>query len=129
MNKLGVYDLFGENNEARKDFYNWCKNNDEFCEYDLEHLEIELYMPAMDNTEKYFHFHRGNILDWLESEGYYIGTPLRGEFKFVTVCHFNSKGNVSQKPLYSNSGVKSRTRALELGVIKCIDNFEKSKIK
>jgi hypothetical protein len=121
MNKVGIYHLFGENKEAKKEFYNWCKINDEFCDYDLE---TELFMPVIDNTEKYIHFHKGNILDWLESLGYYIGLPLRGEFKFVTVLHFNFKGNVSQKPLYSNSGVKSRTIAAELGIIKAINNYE-----
>lgn len=128
INKLGIYHLFGENNKSKRKFYNWCKHNDEFCEYDLEHLEIDLFTPTLDNTDKYFHFHRGNVLDWLESVGYYIGIPLRGKFKYVTVVHFNFKGNVSQKPIYSNSGVKERNRALELGVIKAIINYE-NKIK
>lgn len=128
-NKVGVYHLFGESIKSKKEFFYWCKNNDEFCDYDLEHLEIDLFTPTINNTDRYVHFHRGNILDWLESIGYYIGTPLRGEFKFVTVVHFNSKGNVSQRPIYSNSGVKSRNRALELGVIKSIEHYENTSIQ
>lgn len=124
-NNVGIYELFGANEKAKKKFYNWCKDNDEFCEYDVEHIEIDLWVPVVGNADRYFHFHRGNILDWLESEGYYIGLPLRAEFKYITVLHRNTKGNVHQRPLYSNSGVKSRNRAIELGVQKAIEHLEK----
>lgn len=124
-NYIGLYNLFGDNNESKKAFLEWCKDNDELCEYDIERIAIDLYAPVVDNSDRYFHFHKGNILDWLESCGYYIGLPLRGRFKYVTVVHFNSQGNVNQKPLYSNSGVKDRNRALELGVIRAIEAYDK----
>lgn len=124
-NYVGVYNLFGENELSKKKFFEWCKTNEDFCEYDIDRLEADLYMPVVENTQRYFHFHIGNILDWLESEGYYIGLPLRGEFRYVTVVHYDYQGNVKQKPLYSNSGVKNRNRALELGVKKAIEHLEK----
>lgn len=126
-NELGIYHLFGENEEAKRKFYNWCENNEELCEYDLEQIAIDLEMPVLDNMSKYIHFHLGSILDWLESIGYYIGIPLRGKFKYVTVVHFNYKGNVNQRPIYSNRGVKLRSRAIELGIIKSIEHYNKSK--
>ena len=125
-NNLGLYHIFGENKKAKMLFYNWCKDSEELCEYDIEQIENDLFIPCINNLDRYFHFHTGNILDFLESIGYYIGLPLRGEFKYVTVVHKNIKGNVSQRPLYSNSGVKSRTRALELGCIQAINDLEKS---
>lgn len=123
-NKIGIYHLFGENEKAKKEFFKWVKNSGEFCQYDMEHIEIDLYLPSVNNTKRYFNFSAGNILDWLETKGYYIGIPLRGEFKYVTVVHFNSNGNVSQKPIYSNSGVKSRNRAIELGVVRAVNDLE-----
>lgn len=126
-NSIGVYHLFGNNDSIRREFYMWCKRNDDFCDYDLDHLGIELTMPTINNTYKYFHFSMFNILDWLESLGYYIGIPLRGEFKFVSVVHLNTKGNVNQRPIYSNSGVKTRNRAYELGVINAIKHYVENK--
>jgi hypothetical protein len=124
-NTLGIYELFGENQKSKELFLNWCRKDDDFCDYDVEKIEIDLYTPSTDNSEMYFHFHYGNILDWLEHQGYFIGLPLRGEFKFITVVHVNAHGNTHQKPLYSNSGVTNRTRALELGVINAINDLEK----
>lgn len=129
-NYVGLYDLFGDNKLSKKKFLEWCKDNDELCEYDIERIGIDLYAPVVDNSDRYFHFHKGNILDWLESEGYYIGLPLRGKFKYVTVVHYKDPDpmfipNVHQKPLYNNSGVKSRNRALELGVTRAITALEK----
>lgn len=128
-NNVGLYTLFGDNIKAKKLFAEWCKNNDGLCDYDLEHILVDLSIPTINNTDRYFHFHKGNILDWLEEQGYYIGVPLRGKFKYVTVVHKNEKGNVSQKPLYSNSGVRGRNRALELGVQKSIEDLEKQLTK
>lgn len=124
-NKLGIYNLFGENTKAKREFANWCKDNNEICEYDYEKIELDLYLPTLDNTDKYYHFHKGNILDWLESVGYYIGFPLRGKFKYVTVVHYRDSVSVNKKPIYSNSGVVSRNRALDLGVTRAINNYEK----
>jgi len=129
-NTLGIYNLFGENNKSKMLFYNWCKDSDEFCEYDVEMLENDLFIPSINTSNQYFHFHRGNILDFLESKGYYIGLPLRGEYKYVTCCYFKDPSDIKTKsvrrPFYNNSGIVGRTRALEIGVIKCIEHLEKT---
>lgn len=65
-NKIGVYQLFGENIKAKRLFYDWCKNCEELCEYDVEQIENDLVLPCIGNTEKYIYFSSGNILDWLE---------------------------------------------------------------
>jgi|SRR6478736_3089617 len=120
----GIYHLFGENTKAKKDFYNWFKEQDDCCEYDLENLGIELNMPAINNVQKYIYLDKGNILDYLESKGYYIGIPIRSKFKFVTCCYYK-RGLLAGRPFYNNSGVKERIRALELGIEKCINELEK----
>ncbi len=129
-NSLGIYNLFGENTKAKHIFYNWCKESEQFCEYDLDLLGVNLSMPCINNSEMYFHFHTGNILDFLESKGYYIGLPLRGEYKYVTCCYFKeddgSKYPSVRKPFYNNSGIVGRTEALEIGVKKCIEHLEKT---
>lgn len=126
-NNVGIYKLFGDNKKVKILFADWCKKNEELCEYDLEHILIDLEMPCINNTDRYFHFHKGNILDFLEKNGYYIGLPLRGEFKFVTCCYF--KGEKSKNvgmPFYNNSGIKDRNIALEKGIQKCIEHLEKN---
>ena len=124
-NNLGLKAMFGDNIESIKLFLNWCKDNDEICEYDLEHIEIALVLGAVNNSEMFFHFHTGNILDFLESKGYFIGLPLRGRYKYVTCCYFKEKDTISAKrPFYNNSGIVGRTKALEIGVKKCIEHLE-----
>lgn len=124
-NKINVRTLFGDNTKSMKLFYDWCINNDEFCDYDLEHLENDLFLGSLSG-ENYFHFHKGNILNFLEKYNYYIGIPIRGHFKYVTVVQFKSKKLSIGKPIYSNSGVKDRNRALELGIINAINQLEKN---
>lgn len=123
-NEINVREMFNDNTKVIKHFLNWCKKSEELCEYDYEHLCIALSLGALDKSLELVHFHKGNILDYLEEQGYYIGLPLRGEFKYVTVVHYNSKGNVNQRPLYSNSGVKNRNRALVLGIQRAIEDLE-----
>lgn len=123
-NDIGLCALFGVNMKSKQLFYKWCQECKDLCEYDRENIEIDLFVPCINNLQRYFHFNHGNILDWLEEQGYYIGLPLRGNFKYVTVVHKNTKGDVNQTPIYSNSGVKSRTRALELGVMRAIEDLE-----
>jgi len=126
-NSVGLRDMFGENIKSINFFVDWCDSNDEFCEYDVEHIKMSLALGGTNNSEMFFHFHTGNILDFLESRGYYIGLPLRGEYKYVTCCYF--KGEKSKKvgmPFYNNSGIVGRTKALEIGVKKCIEHLEKN---
>lgn len=126
-NNVGLYAMFGENKKVKMLFYNWCKTNGEFCNYDIEQIETDLFLPCINNLDKYVHFHTGNILDFLESKGYYIGLPLRGEYKYVTCCYFkdNKYPNVGM-PFYNNLGIIGRTKALEIGVKKCIKHLEKN---
>ena len=127
-NSVGLRNMFGENIKAIHLFIDWCRENDELCDYDLEHIEFTLALGATNNSEMFFHFHTGNILDFLESKGFYIGLPLRGEYKYVTCCYFKeddgSKFPHVNRPFYNNSGIVGRTRALEIGVKKCIEHLE-----
>lgn len=127
-NSVGLRAMFGENIKSMKLFVDWCDSNDEFCEYDVEHIKMSLALGGINNSEMFFHFHTGNILDFLESKGYYIGLPLRGEYKYVTCCYFKeddgSKFPSVRRPFYNNSGIVGRTRALEIGVKKCIEHLE-----
>lgn len=124
-NDLGIYHLFGENKKVKHLFYNWCKGNDEFCEWDIENIENDLYIPCVNTSEKYIYFSHGNILDFLEEQGYYIGLPLRGKFKFVTCCYFKcEKSTRVGAPFYNNSGITGRTKALEIGIMKCLSHLE-----
>lgn len=120
----GLYHLFSENTKAKKDFYNWFKEQEDCCEYDLEILENDLFLPAIDTSKKYIYLDKGNILDYLESKGYYIGIPIRSKFKLVTCCYYK-RGLLAGRHFYNNSGVKERIRALELGIEKCINELEK----
>ena len=67
-NNLGLRDMFGDNIKTIHLFIDWCRENDELCDYDLEHIEIALGLGAINNSEMFFHFHTGNILDFLESQ-------------------------------------------------------------
>lgn len=125
-NNVGLYALFGDNKKAKILFYDWCKNNEELCEYDIEQIENDLFIPCINNLDKYFYFNKGNILDFLESKGYYIGLPLRGHFKYVTCCYQVKEYPTVGRPFYNNSGIVGRTKALEIGVKKCIEHLEKT---
>jgi hypothetical protein len=125
-NNLRLRAMFGDNLKSIKLFLDWCETNDELCEYDLEHIQISLALGANNNSEMFFHFHTGNILDFLEEKGYYIGLPLRGEYKYVTCCYQVKEFPTVGRPFYNNSGIVGRTKALEIGVKKCIEHLEKS---
>lgn len=125
-NNLGLSAMFGENKKSIRLFIEYCENSDELCEYDLEHIKIALALGAINNSEMFFHFHTGNILDFLESKGYYIGLPLRGQFKYVTCCYQVKEFPTVGRPFYNNSGIIGRTKALEIGVKKCIEHLEKN---
>ena len=125
-NSVGLRAMFGDNIKSMKLFVDWCENNDEFCEYDVEHIKFSLSLGGTNNSEMFFHFHTGNILDFLESKGYYIGLPLRGHFKYVTCCYQVKEYPTVGRPFYNNSGIIGRTKALEIGVKKCIEHLEKT---
>lgn len=129
-NSGSIYELFGDNINAKKEFYEHCKNSDQLCDYDLERIAFELGFPTSYSTESYVHFSYGNVLDWLESKGYYIFYTVRDHFdKFVPVVHF--KGDYccvqSKTKIFSNGGEKTRLQAIEKGIEKAIEHYEKQK--
>lgn len=123
-NEMNLREMFNSNYKVMKLFLDYCKDNDNLCEYDLEHITMSLALGDC-GVDRYFHFHTGNVLDWLESYGYYIGTPIRGNFKYVTVVQYKGEEDIRiGRPIYSNSGVVSRDRAIYLGVSAAIKDLE-----
>lgn len=124
-NSMNIRELFNNNIKSIKHFLNWCKESQELCEYDYENLCVALELGATNKAVELFHFHTGNVLDYLEENGYYISLPVRGKFKYVTVVFSTANGETAhQRPLYNNSGVKDRNRALMLGVQRAIEDLE-----
>lgn len=123
--KVGIFHLFGENKKARKAFWDYCSTSDEFCEYDLELLEIKLGIPVIDNTDEFVHFHTGNIIDWLQIKGYFIAMKISNSLKYVPVV-YHAKDNQKPYPLYHNAGMADRLRAWETAVAKAIDHLEQN---
>jgi len=128
MNNKGIYHLFEGKKKAAKLFLDWCETSEELCEYDFERLKDALFFPIIDNLEEFIHLNTGNILDFLEENGYYISLPVRGEFKYVTVVHIKTildNAVTSSTKLFSNSGVKSRVKAVYRGIEKSLEHLEK----
>lgn len=117
----GIYHLFGGNKKAKLDFYNWCKDNEELCPYDLELLENDLFLPALDSTQKYVYLNKGNLLDWLESKGYYIELRVNNK-KFHSVVKYN-EDKISYT--YTSEYMK-RVPAIEASIKKSIEHYEKN---
>ncbi|MDC7248495.1 MAG: hypothetical protein PQJ49_01060 [Sphaerochaetaceae bacterium] len=125
-NQVGLRSLFGENHKAIRLFIDWCRECDELCEYDYEHICISLELGAIDNTPKFFHFHTGNIITFLEEQDYYIGTmPRLSDLNYVGIVHYAPEGVEVQKPIYWGLGVKDRYSCLELAVTAAINHLEK----
>jgi len=121
---MGLYHLFGENKKAKEDFYNWYKNSGEACDYDLEHLENNLLFAFIDNTDQYVHFSNANILDWLEENDYYVGIKPNKSLNYATTV-YKANNKIKPFPLYSNSDVKGRRNALNVGITKAIEDYGK----
>ena len=117
-NNIGVYHLFEGLDKVRKEFHSWCKESGEFCEYDLDILENVLYLPVIGNTEKFIHFHKGNILDFVESKGWYINVlqclPGKGYFEV-------SKDNTMEIAAFSNGRKEAELDAIRI----CLELIEK----
>ena len=125
INEVGVHQLFGDNKKARRAFYDWCKASGEFCEYDLEILGMELGVPFCNNTEKYVHFHKGNLIDWLEQQGYFITMKISNSLKYAPVV-YHTQGSNRPFPFYHNAGMNSRIKAWEKAIEKAIDHLEQN---
>jgi len=57
----GIYHLFGENKKAKKDFFNYWKEQGDCCDYDLEILETDLFFPSIGNTQRYLYLDKGSL--------------------------------------------------------------------
>lgn len=117
-NNIGIYHLFEGCENTKKKFLEWCKNNDELCDYDLEHIEIDLYMPAINNTDRYFHFHKGNLIDFIEDSGFYFDL-IRSSRDEGTVHIKNIGGSIIRFTFD-----KGKEKAIQEAVKKCLKLIE-----
>ena len=118
-NEINVKELFSNNTKVIQDFLQWCKDNDELCEYDLENLALSLELGAQNVATKLFHFHKGNILDYLEEKGYRIGIFPMTSRKWVMETYYND----CFVPINHSNHV-SRNEAIMQGVKYSIEHYE-----
>lgn len=121
-NDLNIFELFKGCPNTRLAFFRWCKNSSEFSEDDIEHLENHFLFPTLGSFRTY----QNDLLDFLEENNYYVGTPLRSNFKYVTVVHKKEDNYVNNSTLiFSNSGFIDRLKSSYRGVEKSLENLEK----
>ncbi len=128
IDRLGMYNLFYKLDRCKILFIEWCKKNDSFCEYDIEKIGIDLYNPVIGEISEYIHSQRGNILDFLEEQGYFISIKVKKDFKFGVTVHKNHDyREVSRNTLvFSNSKSYSRDRAYLIGISESLIDLEKN---
>ena len=104
---MNIRDLFRDCPKTSKSFFNYCVDNKELCE-----LEVDLFaeISTRSNFTKYVYLNNGTLFDYLESRGllitYKINTlPIP---KFIPVVYQKGKGF----PIYTRKGCKSREEAL-----------------
>ena len=109
---MSIKELFKDFPNSAKNYYEWCKNNDELCELDLEILEINLFceLSSQNTFQKYVYLNNGTLFDWMEEMGIYVTYKIKMKPtpKFISVVY--KRG--SNYPIYSNKGVNSREEAL-----------------
>ena len=102
----------------------WCKDNGELCELDLERLEIDLFceLNSQDTFQKYVYLNNGTLFDWMEEMGIYVTYKIKMKPtpKFISVVYKSG----SNYPIYSNNGVESREKALFHGFRNAIKYVE-----
>lgn len=123
-NTIVVYNIFKNCDRVKKDFNEWVKDSEVFSDYDLERLEIDLYFPFQDNSDRCFYLHKGILLGYLESKGYYICYNVTGKFKYVSCFYFKSDETEITDTLYSQSGFEDSQEALEKAVTSAIKHLE-----
>ena len=118
-------ELFKDFPNSSKKFYEWCKDNGELCELDLERLEIDLFceLSSQNTFQKYVYLNNGTLFDWLEEMGIYVTYKIKMKPapKFISVVYKSG----SNYPIYSNKGVESREKVLFHGfrnAIKYVEN-------
>lgn len=121
-NCVGIYTLFGDNEKSKELFINWCEHNEEFCEFDIDRIASDLYLPATDNSEMYFHFHRGNLLDFLEEQGYFIQLEVSLQFNYSATVYTKIEG--IRMPIFFNGFYEDRNKHYEKAVSAAINHLE-----
>ena len=120
-----IKELFKGCPKTSQSFFNYCVDNGELCELDIEYLEINLFgeITAQNNFVKYLYLNNGTLFDWLEEMGIYVTYKIKMKPapKFISVVYKSG----SNYPIYSNNGVNSREKALFHGfrnAIKYVEN-------
>ena len=123
-----IKELFKGCPKTSQSFFNYCVDNEELCELDIEYLEIDLFgeITAQNNFTKYLYLNEGSLFDYLESRGLLITYKIKTlpTPKFIPVVYQKSKGF----PIYTRKGCKSREEALynafRNGILKIENNNE-----
>lgn len=121
-NTVGLYHLFGDKEKSKELFLEWCETCGDLCEWDIDRIASDLYLPATDNSERYFHFHRGNILDFLEEQGYYISLEVSRGFDFNSTVYLREI--MSRTALYTAVNEETRNIAYECAIRYSIKHLE-----
>ena len=123
---MSIKELFKDFPNSSKKFYEWCKDNGELCELDLEILEINLFceLSSQNTFQKYVYLNNGTLFDWMEEMGIYVTYKIKMKPapKFISVVYKSG----SNYPIYSNNGVNSREKALFHGFRNGILEIEKN---
>lgn len=121
---MSIKELFKDFPNSSKKFYEWCKDNGELCELDLERLEIDLFceLSSQNTFQKYIYLNNGTLFDWMEEMGIYVTYKIKMEPtpKFISVVYKSG----SNYPIYSNKGVESREKVLFNGFRNAIKYVE-----
>ena len=126
-----IKELFKGCPKTSQSFFNYCVDNGELCELDIEYLEINLFgeITAQNNFVKYLYLNNGTLFDWLEEMGIYVTYKIKMKPapKFISVVYKSG----SNYPIYSNKGVESREEALynafRNGILEIEKNNERSR--
>ena len=121
---MSIKELFKDFPNSAKNYYEWCKNNDELCELDLEMLEVDLFceLSSQNTFQKYIYLNNGTLFDWMEEMGIYVTYKIKMKPapKFISVVYKSG----SNYPIYSNNGVESREKVLFHGFRNAIKYVE-----
>lgn len=109
---MSIKELFKDFPKTSQDFLDYCMDNEELCELDIEYLEIDLFgeISTRSNFTKYVYLNNGTLFDYLESKGLLVTYKIKPlpTPKFIPVVYQKGKGF----PIYTRKGCKSREEAL-----------------
>ena len=121
---MNIRELFRDCPKTSQDFLDYCVDNEELCELDIEYLEINLFgeITAQNNFVKYIYLNNGTLFDWMEEMGIYVTYKIKMKPapKFISVVYKSG----SNYPIYSNKGVESREKVLFHGFRNAIKYVE-----